>query len=635
MSFSSFIVQLLNGLAGASSLFLVGAGLSLIFGVTRIVNFAHGSFFMVGIYVAYSLVAKLGTGLGFWPALLLSAVVVGALGAVVEVVLLRRIYKAPELFQLLATFALVLVIKDAALWIWGPEELLGPRAPGLSGSVDILGRQFPSYDLFLIVVGPVVLGLLWLLLTRTRWGTLVRAATQDREMVSALGVNQAWLFTAVFALGALLAGLGGALQLPREPATLEMDLNTIGAAFVVVVVGGMGSIPGAYVAALLIAEIKAVCIWLGVVEIFGYSVSFSKLTLVVEFLVMAVVLVVRPWGLMGRPQGVSRNTGLPEAPLRASERWFKIGGVALLAVLLVLPLLTAGSPYLTVLFIDLLIAALFAASLHFIMGPAGMHSFGHAAYFGLGAYAAALLVRAAGIPMELALVLAPLAAAAGALLYGWFCVRLSGVYLAMLTLAFAQITWAICYQWDGFTGGSNGLTGVWPAAWLSDKRNYYYLTLALVVGGVLLLRRILFSPFGYALRAGRDSVLRSDAIGIDVKRMQWTAFVIAGLFAGLGGALFAFSKGSISPETLHVGRSVDGLVMVLLGGIQTLAGPVVGAVTFTWLHDTVARNTDYWRAMLGAIILILVLLFPQGIAGAIKQVFDNRREAKSMKEGQA
>ena len=632
MSFSSFVVQLLNGLAGASSLFLVGAGLSLIFGVTRIVNFAHGSFFMVGIYIAYSLVAKLGTGLGFWPALLLAAVAVGLLGAAVEVLLLRRIYKAPELFQLLATFALVLVIKDAALWIWGPEELLGPRAPGLSGSVSILGRQFPSYDLFLIVVGPVVLGLLWLLLTRTRWGTLVRAATQDREMVGALGVNQAWLFTAVFALGALLAGLGGALQLPREPATLEMDLNTIGAAFVVVVVGGMGSIPGAYVAALLIAEIKAVCIWLGVVEIFGVSVSFSKLTLVVEFLVMAVVLIWRPWGLMGRPQGVSRNAGLPEAPLRASPPWYRAGGMALVAVLVALPFLTAGSPYFTVLMIDLLIAALFAASLHFIMGPAGMHSFGHAAYFGLGAYAAALLVRAAGMPMELALVLAPLAAGAGALLYGWFCVRLSGVYLAMLTLAFAQITWAICYQWDGFTGGSNGLTGVWPAEWLSDKRNYYFLTLALVVGGVLLLRRVLFSPFGYALRAGRDSVLRADAIGIDVKRMQWTAFVIAGVFAGLGGALFAFSKGSISPEALHVGKSVDGLVMVLLGGIQTLAGPVVGAVTFTWLHDTVARNTDYWRAMLGAIILILVLLFPQGIAGAIRQVFDNRREAK---EGQA
>ncbi|MGH6625412.1 MAG: ABC transporter permease [Burkholderiaceae bacterium] len=628
MDFSSFVAQLLNGLAGASSLFLVAAGLSLIFGVTRIVNFAHGSFYMVGVYVAYSLVARMGAGMGFWAALVLAALVVGTLGALVEVLLLRRIYRAPELFQLLATFALVLVIKDAVLRFWGPDELLGPRAPGLSGAVTLLGRQFPAYDLFLIVVGPVVLGLLWLLLTRTRWGTLVRAATQDREMVGALGVNQAWLFTAVFALGAMLAGLGGALQLPREPANLEMDLHTIGAAFVVVVVGGMGSIPGAFVAALLIAELKAICIWLGLVELFGFSISFSKLTLVVEFVVMAVVLVVRPWGLMGRAQAPSRHLGATEAPLRPADKLFKAAAAALALVLVALPALTQQSPYVTVLVIDLLIAALFATSLHFIMGPAGMHSFGHAAYFGLGAYAAALLVRSLQLPMELTLVAAPLIAAVGALVVGWFSVRLSGVYLAMLTLAFAQIAWAIVYQWDNFTGGSNGLTGVWPSAWLSDKRSYYYLTLMLVVGAVLLLRRALFSPFGYAMRAGRDSALRADAIGIDVKRVQWTAFVVAGLFAGLAGALFAFSKGSISPESLHVSKSVDGLVMVLLGGLQTLAGPAVGAVTFTWLHDTVARNTEYWRAMLGAIILILVLLFPQGIAGFVRQVVYNKRESK-------
>lgn len=625
MSFSGFIVQLLNGLAGASSLFFVAAGLSLIFGVTRIVNFAHGSFFMVGIYIAYTLVERLGSGLGFWPALLLAAVAVGILGALIEVLLLRRIYKAPELFQLLATFALVLVIKDAVLYFWGPDELLGPRAPGLSGSLTILGRQFPTYDLFLIVVGPLVLGLVWLLLTRTRFGTLVRAATQDREMVSALGVNQAWLFTAVFALGALLAGLGGALQLPREPATLDMDLNTIGSAFVVVVVGGMGSIPGAYAAALLLAEIKAICIWLGVVEIFGYSVSFSKLTLVVDFIVMAVVLVWRPWGLFGKPQAPSRYVGMQEQPLRRAGKSYLVAAAILGLLLVALPVLTAGSPYTTVLMIDLLIAALFAASLHFIMGPAGMHSFGHAAYFGLGAYGAALLVRSSGLPMELALVVAPLVAAIGAFVYGWFAVRLSGVYLAMLTLAFAQITWAITYQWDSFTGGSNGLTGVWPSEWLSDKRAYYWLTLLLVGAAILWLRRVLFSPFGYAMRAGRDSALRADAIGIDVKRMQWTAFVIAGTVAGLAGSLYAFSKGSISPESMSIDKSVDGLVMVLLGGIQTLAGPVVGAITFTWLHDTVARNTDYWRAMLGAIILLLVLLFPQGVAGFAKQVFDRVR----------
>ena len=628
MNFSGFVVQLLNGLAGASSLFLVAAGLSLIFGVTRIVNFAHGSFFMVGIYVAYSLVATLGGTIGFWPSLLLAALAVGVLGALVEVLLLRRIYKAPELFQLLATFALGLVIKDGVLWFWGPEELLGPRAPGFTGSVLILGRQFPTYDLFLIVAGPVVLGLLWLLLTKTRWGTLVRAATQDREMVSALGVNQAWLFTAVFALGAVLAGLGGALQLPREPANLDMDLNIIGAAFVVVVVGGMGSIPGAYVAALLIAELKAICIWLGLVEIAGVAISFSKLTLVVEFVVMAVVLVARPWGLFGRPQTPSRHAAKAEDPLKLPGPTGRYVGIAVIAFLVAMPSLTTQSPYLTVLSIDLLVAVLFAVSLHFIMGPAGMHSFGHAAYFGLGAYAAALLVRKLSMPMEAALLVAPLAAAFGAFIYGWFCVRLSGVYLAMLTLAFAQITWAIAFQWDAVTGGSNGMTGVWPAEWLAEKQIYYYLTLALVAAGVLLLRRFLHSPFGYAMRASRDSVLRADAIGINVKRISWVAFVISGAFAGLAGALYAFSKGSISPETLHVSRSIDGLVMVLLGGIQTLAGPIVGAVTFTWLHDTLARNTDYWRAMLGAIILILVLLFPQGIAGFARQCIQKLRDGK-------
>ena len=625
MTLSGFLVQLLNGLAGASSLFLVAAGLSLIFGVTRIVNFAHGSFFMLGVYIAYSAVERLGPVLGFWPALVLAALAVGVIGAVVEVLLLRRIYRAPELFQLLATFALVLVIKDAALWLWGPEDLLGPRAPGLGGAVDILGRRFPSYDLLLIVVGPVVLGALWLLLTRTRWGTLVRAATQDREMVGALGVNQSWLFTSVFALGALLAGLGGALQLPREPASLNLDLLTIGDAFVVVVVGGMGSIPGAFVAALLIAEIKAMCVGIGTVTWFGIDFSFSKLTLVAEFLVMAVVLVWRPWGLLGRPQAPSRNTTAIEPPLRPAGRALQITAALLGLGLLALPWLTAGSPYTTVLAIDLLTAALFAASLHFIMGPAGMHSFGHAAYFGLGAYAAALLMLKAGWAMEAALLAAPLLAGAGAVLLGWFCVRLSGVYLAMLTLAFAQIIWAITFQWDDFTGGSNGLTGVWPAAWLSDKRAYYLLTLLAVAGGVLALRRILFSPFGFAMRASRDSPLRADAIGMDVPRIQWAAFVVAAVFAGLAGALYAFSKGSISPDSMAVGKSVDGLVMVLLGGVQTLTGPVVGAVSFTWLQDTVARSTDYWRALLGGIVLLLVLVFPMGIAGFVGQLFDRKK----------
>ena len=621
MNLSALLFQALNGLSTASSLFIVAVGLSLIFGVTRIINFAHGSLYMIGTYISYTFATHIGGVLGFWGGILATALIVGVIGALIEIVLLRRIYRAPELFQLLATFALVLVINDATLWLWGPEDMLGPRAPGLRGAIEVLGRQLPSYDLFLIFVGPLVLLLLHFALARTRFGRLIRAATQDREMVGALGVNQAILFTSVFALGAALAGLGGALQVAREPANLATDLVAIGDAFVVVVVGGMGSITGAYLAAVIIAEVKALCIGIGVVDFGFVSINFSKLTLVAEFLVMAVVLIVRPYGLLGRPQAQVRSIAEPEEPIRPATPALKALGAAVLALLLCLPLLAQTSPYLLVLGIDVLIAVIFATSLHFIMGPGGMHSFGHAAYFGLGAYGAALLVKWLAAPMGIAIAAAPLLALAGASLFGWFAVRLSGVYLAMLTLAFAQIVWAAMFQWEGFTGGSNGVIGVWPPPPFDKSWVYYLLTLALAVTGVLLLRRFLFAPFGYAMRAGRDSPLRAEAIGIDVKRVHWLGFAIAGGVCGIAGGLFAFAKGSISPETIGVGRSIDGLVMVLLGGIQTLTGPLVGASVFATLQDTVMRQTEYWRALLGIIILVLVLAFPQGIVGAFASLW--------------
>jgi branched-chain amino acid transport system permease protein len=251
-----------------------------------------------------------------------------------------------------------------------------------------------------------------------------------------------------------------------------------------------------------------------------------------------------------------------------------------------------------------------------------MHSFGHAAYFGLGAYGAALLVKGLAAPMGIALAAAPVLAMLGALLFGWFAVRLSGVYLAMLTLAFAQIVWAAVFQWERLTGGSNGVIGVWPAAPFDTSITYYPLTLT--VFGVLLLRRFLFAPFGYAMRAGRDSPLRAEAIGLDVKRVHWVGFAIAGAVCGVAGGLFAFAKGSISPETIGVGRSIDGLVMVLLGGIQTLTGPIVGASVFAVLQDTIMRQTEYWRALLGGIILLLVLAFPSGIVGGIAKLVSRK-----------
>ena len=313
MSLASFFAQLLNGLAGASALFLVAAGLTLIFGVTRVVNFAHGSLYMLGAYIAYSLVATLPRGpFGFWGAVVLAALVVALIGTLLETLLLKRIYAAPELLQLAATFGVVLIVRDAALLVWGAEDLLGPRAPGLSGAMAVFGQVIPTYDLFLLAVGPLVLLALWALLERTRFGMLTRAATENRALASALGVNERMLFTAVFALGAFLAGLAGALQLPREPANLGMDLAIIAEAFVVTVVGGLGSIPGAFVAALLIGLTKALCIALGTVEFGGFAIAFPKLTLVAEFVVMAVVLVAKPYGLMGTAPAAPPTTPLAE-----------------------------------------------------------------------------------------------------------------------------------------------------------------------------------------------------------------------------------------------------------------------------------------------------------------------------------
>ena len=625
MSFASFFAQLLNGLAGASALFLVAAGLTLIFGVTRVVNFAHGSLYMLGAFIAYSIVSAMPKGFsGFWGGVLLAAVVVALIGAAIEALVLKRIYAAPELLQLAASFGIVLIVRDAALWIWGPEDLLGPRAAGLAGAVAIFGRVIPEYDLFLLCVGPLVLLGLWYLLERTRFGTLTRAATENRALASALGVNERALFTLVFALGSFLAGLAGALQLPREPANLGMDLSVIAEAFVVTVVGGLGSVPGAFVAALLIGLTKALCIALGTADVFGVEVAFPKLTLVAEFVVMAIVLVVKPHGLMASAPAVPPTTPLAEFRTLVVPPGRKAAAAALAALGLAALLPFTGNEYWLVLATDILVLALFASSLQFVMGTGGMASFGHAAYFGLGAYAAALSLKH-GMPMEGALALAPLVAAAGALVVGAFCARASGVYLAMLTLAFAQIVWSVAFQWDDVTGGSNGIVGVWPSHWLDAKPHYFWFTLAIVGTALASIAWIAHAPFGYALRACRDSPLRAGAIGIDVRKTQWVAFAIAGGFAGLAGGLYAFSKGSISPETLAIPRSVDVLVMVLVGGLNALAGPLLGAATFTWLSDTLARGTEYWRAVLGAVILIIVIAFPAGIGGAMQHWLARRR----------
>ena len=603
-----FVAQLLTGLANAATLFLVASGLSLIFGVTRIVNFAHGSFYMLGAFIGYSVMQVLPGGIGFWASVLIAGIVVGVIGVIVEIVVLRPVYKAPELFQLVATFGVILVIQDLALLTWGADDVLGPRAPGLKGVVRILGEPVPKYDLAIIAITPVFLFALWYLIAKTRIGILVRAATQDREMVGALGVNQAWLFTGVFFLGAALAGLGGAIQLPKGGADLLMDFNILAAIFVVVVIGGMGSLPGAYVAAALIS----------VLNVFGVA-YLPQSTLVLMFVVMAVVLMIKPYGLFGREEvaGEHGQVGEPERPIKPAGLFVRLLvalGIGLLALLPVY-----GSGFAQVLTTDVIIFCLFAASLHFILGLGGLVSFGHAAFFGGGAYVSALFVSHLETPMEIAFLLAPVGAGFLAFIIGWLCMRRTGVYFAMLTLAFAQLIWSLVYQWGEFTGGDDGLVDIWPSDWLNNTTAYYYFTMVFGIGGILLLRHIAHSPFGYTLRASRDSSRQAEATGINTRRIQWVAFTLAGTLAGLSGALFVFSKGSVFPTELEIARSFDALIVIFLGGVKTLSGAVVGGASLEFAKDFLTRF-EYWRLTLGLIIILVVIVAPQGISGTLRKV---------------
>jgi branched-chain amino acid transport system permease protein len=290
MDASFFLAQFLSGLTAAMFLFIVASGLSLIFGVLRVLNFAHGSFYMLGAYAAWQITRWLsGVSGSFWIAVLGAAMFVAVLGALIERLLLRRLYNRPELYQLLFTYALVLILADAAKMLWGTQQLSVARPPGLDGSWQVLGATVVHYNLFIILIGPVIALACWLLLHRTSVGRMIRAAAYDREMLSALGGDVGRLYTLMFMLGSFLAGLGGALVTPVRSVVPGMDVEIIVEAFIVVVIGGLGSFWGTLLGALIFGQVLA----FGILVLPGFSIF-------AVFALMAAILIVRPWGLLGR-----------------------------------------------------------------------------------------------------------------------------------------------------------------------------------------------------------------------------------------------------------------------------------------------------------------------------------------------
>ncbi|MEQ8346847.1 MAG: branched-chain amino acid ABC transporter permease [Sneathiellaceae bacterium] len=265
--------------------------------------------------------------------------------------------------------------------------------------------------------------------------------------------------------------------------------------------------------------------------------------------------------------------------------------------------------------VKVLAFALYASSFNLLLGYGGMLSFGHAAYFAMGGYACALLIARADAPILLALAAAPLLSAALAGAIGYFCVRRSGIYFAMLTFAFQMLLYTIALKAIGLTNGDDGVTGVRPSGLLSDAVDYYYFTLAIVATALVLLYRLVNSPFGFTLRALRNNPRRVEYVGVPVRLHQWVTFVVAGGFAGLAGGLYALSIGSVFPNWLNWTESATPVVMAVLGGLHTFAGPIVGAAVYVVLETVISGQTEYWHIFMGAIILFLILVLPEGLTG--------------------
>jgi branched-chain amino acid transport system permease protein len=624
MSATDLFIQILSGLSRGMIIFIVASGLTLIFGVLRVPNMAHGSFFMIGAFAAYTIVRLVGEPtLGFLSALLIVRFFVAFIGLVIEILMIRRVYRRVHEYQLILTFGLSIALADLVKLIWGPQFLTVPRPTLLQGGVEFFGRSFPTYYLFLLVVGVCIAAAVFCFLTQTRIGKVVRAATIDRDMVNALGVNVSMVNTIVFVLGAWLAGLGGVLAAPIGSVSLGLDQSIILECFAVVIIAGVGSVPGAFIGALLIGIVHSV----GILIAPRMDTSFI-------FLVLCLILVFRPQGLMNRELHEQRDIGREARPVRktgasrregeffavSSKLW--VGLLIFFCFLASLPFMV-GESYL-LLTADFMVMALFAMSFNLLLGQGGMLAFGQGAFYGLGAYTVAMVQTHLGWSVPLGLLLSPVVAALGALLIGLFCVRLYGIYFAILTLAFSQLFHSLIFSWYSVTGGDNGLSIHLPRYFL-NAHNVYYLALSVLVVSVAILAMISRSAFGLALGAIRENRIRAGFIGLNVPMYRLAAFVIAGSFAGMAGGLRAVLQQIAFPDLLNWTTSGDAVLMALAGGIHTFVGPIVGAAIFVFLNFALTIYTQYSLLVFGSIVVLVVIFLPGGVVGFIEKTVEMAR----------
>ena len=604
------ITQLLNGLVYGTLLFLTAAGLSLIFGLMNVVSLAHGSFFMLGAYFGLVILQETHS---FTLALILAPVPAAILGVALETFFLRPLYRRGHQDQVLLTFGFIFIFFDLVKTVWGTTIRSLPTPAALQGVVDIADGPFPIFRLFLIVFGVTLAVLLWLFLERSRLGAMVRAGVDDSAMASGLGINVRALFTGVFGAGVALAAVGGVAAGPVLGLYPGMDFDILVPAFIVITVGGMGSLRGAFVGSLLIGE----------ADTFGKA-YLPGAALFLIYLVMAAILLLRPQGLFGikRSEQAIVEPPITTPVIEAEPREARLAWLVVLVFLLIFPLMVSNYP--RALVSELFIFAMFAMSLDLLMGYTGLMSLGHATFFGLGAYGVVVLGSLFDVNAWIGVIAGIGLACAGAAAIGFFCVRTSGVAFLMLTLAFSQLVFSVALKWRDVTGGSDGLAVSAKPRFLfwslDDSLAMYYMALLFFVITYWGLRRLIHSPLGHVFIGIRQNESRMRAIGYQTRAYKLVAFIIAGTVAGFAGGLYAIYNGFISPDALYWAASGDALIMVILGGTGTLIGPAIGTTCFLLMKNLVSSYSDHWMFIIGAIFVGCVMFFPAGIWGTLLQL---------------
>lgn len=619
---STFIIVFLNGLGFSAILFLLASGLTLILGLARVVNFAHGSFYILGGYLFISIVNLTGN---WWMGLFIAPIILGLVGGVIEYFLIKPIYKKDELLQLILTFGIVLVIEDSIKLVWGSVPYGTNIVPTLlSGSIDIMGKALPVSSLATIIVAILVGSLLGLLFIKTRLGKQITASSSDMQMGEALGINVPRLFTSVFAFGTLFAGLGGCLITLRVGLLPSLGLEYLIYAFAVVVIGGLGSYKGSIYGALIV----------GIFYSFGILI-IPDFAMVFVFGLLLVTLLVKPRGLFGALEYTRPSSVEGQKRIEIGAQIFKnlparkiktFGILAILGFIILIPYYV--SSYWVIFLTEALVLVILALSLNLLL-TGGMLSLAHGAFFGSGAYAASLVLINITNSVVISFLLSIVVAGVIALLIGLMSLRHVEMYFSLLTLAFAQFVYTLIFKWKSLTGGDDGLSGIpLPAfkvfgfagnLFVPDSEiKYFYLVLVVFIVCLLFIRMVMRSPFGQMLHAIRENPERVTFLGINRDRYKLAVFVFAGSIAGLAGAVFAPFQMVIGPIAAHWTKAVDPLFMNIIGGINTMLGPSVGAIIFLFFKDWLSSIMEYWRIVFGIILILVALVFPKGVIEYLK-----------------